>query len=89
MEDQGGCCGEPAEQDGGKGHTEGATPTERVQRMHASVRGLVDQGGASEPLPPQHPKGCPSFIVSHEVGGEDTCFQFPAFPRQYSVLPEN
>ena len=87
MENQGSSSGEPAEQEGGQGHTESAAPKERVQRMHASVRRLVDQGGAAESLPCQQPKDSPSFIASYKETDENACFQLLAFPRQYSVLP--
>jgi hypothetical protein len=69
MEEQGDSRGQSTKQDGGKDYTEAATPEERVQRMHASVRALVDQGGAAEPLSPQQAEGCPSFIASREISG--------------------
>ncbi len=86
MEKQGSSSGESAEQEGGKAHTEGATPEERVQGMHASVRRLVDQGGAAESLPCQQPQDSPSFIAFYKKSGENACFQLLAFRDSIAYL---
>jgi hypothetical protein len=89
MENQGSSSGESAEQEGRQGHTEGAAPKEKVQCMYASIRGLVDQGGAAESPPCQHLECCPSFIAPHEVTGENACFQFLALPDSIAYFSVN